>query len=493
MTRFIFAAKAVRVVLFLIVLADRASAGCAITTADYNKIKQGLATPNFFGFFNNSGDCKTAAQGGSGLRALYGDCGTTFETVLSQQGVSSTCRTDISSSFYLDNGALDASKTINKAIDVCGKTLGTVVNTFLCDPSEVPGCPNFLVIGKFAAVVRCFAGNITLAQRISLFATGDDITCMRSSDFCSQFNPFESCLNSVTDIINFVYTNNQYECTGLFEGATDVNQRCAQSISDMYYYYCPKQSFLQKNLIALAAGIPAGVIGLAVIIFCCIKVRSGYISDREVIAGIHESPFLGKQRDSAGINLPIEKQIHPELAAVMEKKSKYRGITFDINNKMWRSNATGQLFATEMEAAQAAYLAQVNAGSPRLGKAPSFLTQFSSSALVSQSSSPKLTSSPPLNSSPILTNQNSFSNASPIAAYIAEPEYKVETSDEKRERRIRQLINFYEYWDADKDDIPGHVDHLFKRHDFTYIARAVKTKYGLVPPGWEEELEAERA
>src|SRR5262249_31957141 len=151
---------------------------------------------------------------------------------------------------------------------------------------------------------------------------------------------FQSCLNSVTDIVNFVYDTNLYECSFFFRGAPDMNTRCAQSISSMYYYYCPQQSFLQQNMIALAAGIPAGVVGLVLFIFCCIKIRSGYISEHEVIAGIHDSPFLGQKRDSAEMNIPADKVLHPELAVVMEKKSKYKGISFDVNSKMWRSNAT---------------------------------------------------------------------------------------------------------------------------------------------------------
>ena len=37
-------------------------------------------------------------------------------------------------------------------------------------------------------------------------------------------------------------------------------------------------------------------------------------------------------------------------------------------------------------------------------------------------------------------------------------------------------------------NIAEHVENLFARHDFSHVARAVKTKYGLLPPGplWEE-------
>ena len=47
--------------------------------------------------------------------------------------------------------------------------------------------------------------------------------------------------------------------------------------------------------------------------------------------------------------------------------------------------------------------------------------------------------------------------------------------------------------DPDKPDIPGHVEALFKRHNFEHVARAVKTKYGVLPPvsccrgAWETE------
>ena len=63
-----------------------------------------------------------------------------------------------------------------------------------------------------------------------------------------------------------------------------------------------------------------------------------------------------------------------------------------------------------------------------------------------------------------------------------------ETSEQRLARRKAQLIAFYNYWDPDKGNIEDHVENLFQRHDFKFVARAVRTKYGLVPPGWDEEL-----
>jgi len=82
-----------------------------------------------------------------------------------------------------------------------------------------------------------------------------------------------------------------------------------------------------------------------------------------------------------------------------------------------------------------------------------------------------------------MTTQVPFSSA-PSTAYV-------ESEEEKRQRRIRQLTSFYEYWDPENEDIAGRAERLFNQYGFTYIARAVQTKYGILPPGWEGELAAE--
>ena len=37
-----------------------------------------------------------------------------------------------------------------------------------------------------------------------------------------------------------------------------------------------------------------------------------------------------------------------------------------------------------------------------------------------------------------------------------------------------------------------HVDTLFERNKFEHVARALLSKYGILPPGWEKERDEER-
>ena len=451
--------------LALLVWAQYALAGCELTAQHWQAIQTGFSSPDFYEYFKDEGHC--SSSNAAGLLASYSDCTDSLEVVLVNRSLSNNCRANVNEAMYRDNGVLKEADILTLSIDICTKPLGSLIGSYLCDPTNVPGCPRPAEVGKFAAMISCIGVNKPDAERTAYFNNGDDKTCMKRLDFCAAFNGFQTCLTSVNDIMDFIYTTDQEDCPDLYRAHPDQEARCAQSLRDMYLFYCPKQSIFEQNLLAFAVGIPAGVIGLCVFIYCCVKLRSGYISENEIMVGVHDDQEL-KRRDSAQKNL--SQTFHPEFAAVMEKKSKYKGITYDINAKMWRSNTTGQLFVNEMDAAQAAYFAQVNAASPRARGNPMLATQ---------------------SSSPILTQQSSFGSMSPIIAAYNEPMIPTETDEEKRARRIKQLINFYEYWDADKPDIPGHTENLIKRHDFTYVARAVKTKYGLLPPGWEEELEAD--
>lgn len=67
-----------------------------------------------------------------------------------------------------------------------------------------------------------------------------------------------------------------------------------------------------------------------------------------------------------------------------------------------------------------------------------------------------------------------------------------ETEDEKFQRRRKQLIDFYEYHDPDRDDIVEHADKLMNKYDFKAVAKALKSKYGMLPPGWEDELDKKK-
>lgn len=127
---------------------------------------------------------------------------------------------------------------------------------------------------------------------------------------------------------------------------------------------------------------------------------------------------------------------HPEMHHVL-KKSKYRGVKFDENKGIWRVEGTKQEFTTEKEAAQQAYIERESIPTTDV------------------------------------------------------TEVRFETEEEKLRRRKLQLIAFYSFWDPEKDDIEAHVNNLFNKHEFRVIVRAVRAKFSLVPPGWDEEVAAE--
>src|SRR5262249_34342059 len=79
--------------------------------------------------------------------------------------------------------------------------------------------------------------------------------------------------------------------------------------------------------------------------------------------------------------------------------------------------------------------------------------------------------------------QQPASEASFQDDYEGEEEVIFETPEQMLARRKNQLVLFYQYWDPDRPNIKEHVETLFERHDFEHVARAVRTKFGLVPPG----------
>jgi hypothetical protein len=186
---------------------------------------------------------------------------------------------------------------------------------------------------------------------------------------------------------------------------------------------------------------------------------SHHVTNKEVLQDLNQqtySPTLGSPK------------YHPELSAVMAKTPTYKGLQFDVVQMKWVVIGTGQYFDTEFEAAKQAYAFKVKT------QVKSPLKPIPKSPLTSSSSSPKS-----------VMGTTTFSQEEQVLVVS----YKDETDDEKSFRRTRQLVQFYEYWDADRPDIQGHVENMFKRHNFTNISRAVMTKFGVLPPGWEDELQ----
>jgi len=51
--------------------------------------------------------------------------------------------------------------------------------------------------------------------------------------------------------------------------------------------------------------------------------------------------------------------------------------------------------------------------------------------------------------------------------------------------RKGQLCDFYLFHDPTRENIPEHVDKLFDKYSFENILAAVRSKYGVAPPGWQ--------
>lgn len=68
-------------------------------------------------------------------------------------------------------------------------------------------------------------------------------------------------------------------------------------------------------------------------------------------------------------------------------------------------------------------------------------------------------------------------------------------SPENRERHIGELIAFYNYYEPQINggDVAGHVTRLFDKYRFMGLAAGVRNKYGVLPHGWDDEVEAIRA
>lgn len=204
-----------------------------------------------------------------------------------------------------------------------------------------------------------------------------------------------------------------------------------------------------------------------------------------------------------------QRYVHPELHAAIAKASKYRGVNFDSDANQWAAN--GRTYSNELDAAKAAYLLHVaeqqrarRATEPDQAKSDEAEQGAVAFASVSSATaSPRVGESLASASSPRRTTQAALIAGAPVDvtpayARAEAPEViaRVSLRDARNldpaqisARRKQELRLFYMFWEPERPDIDQHVDDLFARHEFRHIARALKTKFGVLPPGWEDELE----
>jgi len=447
--------------------------GCNITAADWTKIHTALRE-RYFTAKLIEGDptfCSNVTLAPDGLQARYGGCTSqTLEQALVAQGIEQNCRSFLQGILYTGPGETNDPTTPNddeppvkRAVEICSKVnLALTIKDYLCNPLRTVGCPRQLDILDFALFEKCNTSplnNLTsLEAKAKYFEDGLDVKCMRDVKACVSLKKWDSCPVLVQTVLDFIVDPGAgYTCNNTF---TTVEERCQDTFAVNFERYCPKPTFFEANFYSIIIPVTVGPVVLLLFCFCARKMyRAQHISSEEVLK---QAQVISVGGAPGGL-----KSFHPELAAIVA--SKYKGVSFNPSTGEWSVAGKAEKFQDEQAAARFAYLNLAG-----LGGAPD-----KSATSQSSYSSPR---------SAIVSNDF------PVAAYQGDDtEYVVNAKplspEEIKERRLKQLISFYEYWEPSKADIAAHAENLLNRHDFEHVARAVKTKYGVLPPGWAEELE----
>ena len=313
------------------------------------------------------------------------------------------------------------------------------------------------------------------------FATKQDVACLQQNNLCAKFlNQFANCPITINQTLQYVSQDGTYNCNDMYPFHQSI---CQQTLEFANTQQCPDLSIIQQYFYTIVITCTAGPITIC---FCFLLYRRLYraehISDEEVIKQALVLPNdLGMTGQSQLESRLSRIALHPEMDYIL-KKSKYRGVSFNTSTGTWEVEGTKRMYTTEQEAAKAAYL---NTESVRRQE-----RNEEKKRKQKEKEQKNLATLGDLEE-----GMNNINNDDASMIYSNPPAeeevYLIETPEERLNRRKMQLIAFYKYWDSEKEDIPGHVDNLFKRHDFIHVARAVRAKYGLVPPGWDEEIALE--
>jgi len=511
------------------------SLGCSLTAADWSRIVAGVSGQlYYYNTFNDAGDCASGPGApASSLSARYAACTTQSlaSAVAATPGASpSTCETALASSLWV-GGTQTAADNAQLAGTMCAATLSAFVSGTLCNPLSSVECPQPIDLAIFSPFIECFRliPNMTNAEVAAFWATGQDQACVASIDFCegkeSQFAGCEATLANVFTGIDAPW-NAPWSCDVDFRGALNrCNWTYAYLHDDVYCATSIAQEYL--DVIVLVPTLV--VLGSCVAyVFWRRMHRANYISDDELLGQTMATlESYGPAASMVGRSPILSSgslMLHPELHAALEKASRYRGVAFDAGTGSWVADGVG--YATETDAGRAAYLKEsrrvaeerqqrgasssvVPPWQPPGARAPMLpeTTHGSSWSSTSPPTSPLM----PTTSSPLFASTTSTvpsATATGRATAPAPAQAKTASTGSRgglwaalvarasggdaaaalAERRKQELVEFYEYWDPDRPDIRGHVENLFRRHEFKHIVRAVLAKYGILPFGWELEL-----
>ena len=508
--------------------AEAGTLGCALTQEDWSRITVALSQRNYYKVINDGGDCAAATP--SSLTTRYAGCAQTLTSVVQQLG--QTCVTTLAAVLY--SGGRTQQQVLNIASGYCGGTLSDFISEGLCYPLGVQGCPDPIKIADFLPFGQCFIPvlNMTTAQASTYFSTQKDQACIATNKACQHIAQWSTCPITLNETFNGIDQQGTWSCVKLFKS---VLNRCDWTFDYLYDGdwggYCRQPSPLQQYFLVIVLVptiVPVFLLFLAWGVLKCW--RAQFISHEELLSQsmlAMPPPLVPQPGMSPQMSTQAKTYMHPEMHAAIAKASKYKGVEFDPvqNTYMFQ----GKAYEDEKAAARAAYMSiaaqqfammapqmqqmqQSAMRSPQIGSPISTATGSGSPQMPGGGMGMGWGYSPPAYAgggmAPGMSGMSGMGGSArggdawgggvpdarvAPAGSVSEPPRAPELSPEQlKEMRKRQLVEFYHFWDDSKPDIPGHVEHLFEIHEFEHIVRAILTKFGVVPPGWEEALDGKK-
>jgi hypothetical protein len=479
--------------LLLIITTKTTKANCNLAIEDWRRITVALKDHYYYAYFRDMADCDENYPTPTSLIQRYGDCQSkTLSDAVKALG--DTCETTLAQVLYVGSGQT-TDKNVQLASNYCKDTLADAIRYRLCDPLGVIGCPSPLQLANFSPFGNCLVPviNMTDAQASVFFANALDKKCADEHGVCAGVAQWADCPITMNETFSGLDHLGNWKCTKLFKTVLD---RCNWSFKKVYdTIYCAPVPFLDANGKWIGIGVGASavlILGLFLLYRRCYKAH--HISHEELLSqsmlSMHDSLHIGTPGSS-----PQKMYIHPEMHAAIAKASKYRGVEFNSQTNQWAAN--GRTYSNEMEAAQAAYFLQAQQQLQemqmrQMQQQQQMMMMMQQQQQQQQQQQMMMQNSPNSGSARFYQEPPGFSAPAyqyqerEIEAQYQPPQPPAPpaplTPEQITQRRKEQLIEFYKYFDSEKPDIEEHVNNLFDRHNFEHIARAVKTKYGLLPP-----------